>query len=230
LALVSLLLAALWSGNDTGAADGYMLQFNGRSSYVAVPALEPTAGADYTLEAICRPRAFRTSNVISWLGHDWMALFLADGRWGLGRLYAGEPHLWMAVEPAELHKLVHLAGVFRGSELQLYVDGRPVQVERSSFPLVETRGGLFIGGVSPDLLPPEQNDRFFDGEIDAVRISRGVRYRGDSTPPGAFESDAQTIAAFALDEGRGLETRSSDATQWMGQIVDAVWVTRTAGP
>src|SRR5262249_41179780 len=122
------------------------------------------------------------------------------------------------------------AGVYRGAELQLFIDGRPVETERIQFPLAETRGGLYVGGVRRDLLPADQNDRFFDGAIAAVRISRGGRYRGPLSPPGNLPHDADTIAAFAFDEGRGSEVHSSDDPPRTGRIVDAAWVKDASPP
>ncbi|MCO4773822.1 MAG: hypothetical protein KDA24_27570 [Deltaproteobacteria bacterium] len=39
----------------------------------------------------------------------------------------------------------------------------------------------------------------FEGWIDAVRISQGVRYSGDFTPDSALGADADTVALWALD-------------------------------
>lgn len=226
LAVAAAIVIASRGGGDAGPSrDRELLDFDGRSSHVAVPDLVPTAGADYTLEAICRPRSFRTSNVMSWLGPDWMAVFLAsDGRWGLARRFAGASSLRVAVERARLGEMVHLAGVFRGADLSLFINGRLVETERVEFPLADTRGGLFVGGVRRDLLPSDQNDRFFDGAIAAVRISRGARYHGAFSPPTALSHDTDTVAVFTFDAGRGSETLSSDNPPRTGRIVDAVWV------
>ena len=132
---------------------------------MSVPELEPEAGATCTLEAVVQPREFRTSNVITWLGPHWMAVFVSNGRWGLARRFAGNSYVVMAKEEAALDEVVHLAGVFVGSDLRLFINGKPADLDHLEYPLPETNGGLFIGGVAPGRLPGEQNDRFFNGFI-----------------------------------------------------------------
>lgn len=212
--------------NQAGPAiERYALKFDGQSSYVELPALIPKAGETYTLEAIVRPRNFRTSNVISWLGPDWMALFIeADGRWGVARRVGSESFLFHSDDRAVLGETIHVAGVYRGSDLSLFINGRRVEPARFPFELPETKDdGLFIGGVHPDLLTEGQNDRFFDGEIYAARISRGQRYTRSFQPPASFTSDPNTIAQFPFEEGQGLKTRGTGEQPWEARIVQAEW-------
>lgn len=234
-ALIALIVFAVLTalpGGGGGSADPlgsvskrYVLEFNGRSSYVGVPGLEPSPGQTYTLEAIVELHGPRTSNVISWLGPDWMAVFQSDGRWGLARRVGDRSYLVTTRRnDAVMGETVHLAGVFHGAELVLFLNGRRVETSPLEFPLGETRGGLFLGGAPADRLPDE---RFLDGAIDAVRISRGVRYREDFQPPASFEVDAETIALFALDEGQGSQTVSSDPRAWTGQLVECRWRSTT---
>lgn len=207
------------------AVERYALKLDGHSSYVEVPALIPKAGETYTLEAIVRPRTFRTSNVISWLGPDWMALFIeADGHWGVARRVGNESFLFHSNDLAVLGETVHVAGVYRGSDLSLFINGRRVESVRFPFELPETKDeGLFIGGVNPALLPEGQNDRFFDGEIYAARISQGQRYTRSFQPPTTFASDRDTVALFPLEEGHGLKTHGTGEHAWEGHIIHAEW-------
>lgn len=200
------------------------LNFDGRSSYVAVPDLLPTSDENYTLEALVQPLEFRTSNMISWLGPNWMALFLLkDGRFGVCRRVDGKSYLIQSNEPATLGQTYHIAGVYRGQELQLYVNGQHIVPTKFDFDLGETNGGLFIGGVPVTLLPRNQNERFFQGTIRAVRISRGIRYKSDFTRPETLEADPETIACFPFEEGHGTETVGQGIQRWVGEIVNARW-------
>lgn len=212
-------------GKGEPTTDRYALRFDGRTSYVEVPALIPIKGETYTLEAIVRPRNFRTSNIISWLGPDWMALFIEDdARWGVARRVGNESFLFHSNDRAVLGETVHVAGVYRGSDLSLFINGRRVEPVRFPFDLPETRDdGLFIGGVPPDLLPEGQNDRFFDGEIDAARISKGQRYTRSFQPPASLTSDPDTIALFPFEEGRGLKTSGAGERGWEARIIHAEW-------
>jgi hypothetical protein len=200
------------------------LEFNGRSSYVAVRDLSPEPGASYTIEAIVRTPAelvARPSNLVSWLGPDWMALYLdGDGRWGVARYWKAQSILRRTTVRAEPNTRVHLAALFQEGNLKLYVNGRDVVDETSVFPLSETSGGLFIGGADLNNL---QDPRFFPGVIESVKISRGDRYESPFAAPARLESDDRTLALFPLDEGAGTQTKSADG-RWTGQIFDATWL------
>ncbi len=203
--------------------DQFALQFNGQSSYVAVRKLEPTADATYTIELIAQPQtepSTQPANLVSWLGPNWMAIYL-DGsqRWGVARLWRGASRLKSTSTAATLGAKVHLAGIFDGGDLRLFINGESLATDTAEFPLSETSGGLFIGGADLARLPDE---RFFRGQIDAVRISRGVRYTNNFTPPAQLQADSDTLALFPFTEGRGETTRSSDGV-WSGEIVNATW-------
>lgn len=232
LALVLLVGYLMFSDNESPSpppmASPAVLEFNGTSSYVIVPDLVPTAGETYTLEAIARPQVLRTANVISWLGPDWMAVYLTEGQWGLGRRVGFESYLIATAEMPQPGETVHLAGVFRGTELQMFIDGQPATAGPTEFPLSETSGGLCIGGVPPDRLPVDQNDRFFSGVIYAVRISRGVRYTSAFKPPTELGADRETIAAFTFDKNTGRQVTGTGERAWQGEIVDATWADEAA--
>lgn len=200
------------------------LEFNGGTSYVAVRDLNPESGASYTIEAIVRTPAEllgRPSNLVSWLGPDWMALYLdGDGRWGVARYWKAQSILRRTVARAEPNTRVHLAALFQEGNLKLYVNGRDVADETSVFPLSATSGGLFIGGADLNNLP---DPRFFLGVIEGIQISRGARYAAPFPVPPQLEADARTLALFPLDEGTGTQTKSADG-RWTGQIVDATWL------
>ncbi|MHC4878245.1 MAG: protein kinase domain-containing protein, partial [Planctomycetota bacterium] len=166
------------------SSSGYSLKFDGQSSYVAVPTLIPDPSKPVTLEVICEVDQFRTSNMISWLGPDWMALFVTeDGRFGVGRLDGAESRLIRTETRLQPGQTYHVAGQWDGSALSLFIDGELAETREMKFELPVTEGGLYIGGVRPDLLPPDQNDRFFAGRIDTLRISQAVRYQSSFEVP-----------------------------------------------
>ncbi len=230
------------------ATDRYELAFNGRSGYVSLPALELRVGEVCTMEAIVRPRGFRTSNLISWMGPDWMALYLSfEGRWGMARRLGEHTYLVTMNEQTRLNERVHVAGVFNGASLSLFVNGVPVSTVAGQISLPVTTGGLYIGGVPQGLLPADQSDRFFDGTISAVRLTRGVRYTRPFEPPAVLPADEQTISSMTFEEGEGQVTVSRGLALIPGQkqtaspggkssitltsttatIVDAEWIDST---
>ena len=196
-------------GNDALAAAGrYVLRFNGQSSYAVASGLQPSAGATYTLEARVRADSFRTSNIdsptsniISWLGPDWMAVFVGvDGAPGLARKTSNASFVYASTQAMELGQWYHIAAVFDSTRMRLYLNGKESELYRQTFELPETQGGFFIGGVDRQRLPADQNDRFFDGLIEAVRVSSGQRYIAGFEPSLRFTFDDTTLAAFPLQQ------------------------------
>lgn len=214
---------------STGAGDsqnGYSLLFDGRSSYVAVPTLTPDPTRPVTLEVICEVEEFRVSNMISWLGPDWMALFVTDnGHFGVGRLVGGKSRLIRSQTRAESGQTYHVAGMWDGRELSLFINGNKADVQTMGFDLPETSGGLYIGGVRPDLLPDDQNNRFFSGRIDAVRISYDVLYRDPLTVPARFDAEPNTLVLYQFDEGSGTTVSNTVSDEHVGTVTNAQWQT-----
>ncbi|MFN8706478.1 MAG: LamG-like jellyroll fold domain-containing protein, partial [Planctomyces sp.] len=207
------------------AVSRHAVTFDGRTSYVLVPNVIPDAGASYTLEAIVRPRSFRTSNTISWLGPDWMALYISDqGHWGMARRFGTQSFVNAAVTPATIGQWVHVAGVFENSEMTLYVNGQRQNTRAVPFGLPKTRGGLYVGGVASEQLPPDQNDRFFAGDIDCVRISKGIRYTEPFQPPESLAVDSRTVVALPLDEGSGTFTQTEGQLSVPASLSKAMWI------
>lgn len=99
------------------------------------------------------------------------------------------------------HAWHHLAGVYDGSEVRLYVDGELVdRVERagsrkaSGLPLMLGADVTGAGGAMSH----------FDGLIDAVRLSEGARYDGDRFEPERRPSaDARTVLLLNMDGAVG---------------------------
>jgi len=179
------------------AGEAPAITFDGINGYLNFPAVLSEPGAAYTLEAIIRPRRFQTSNVLSWLGPDWMALYISDtGQPGTARLFRGQSTVLLASVTLEADRWTHLAAVFESGRGRLFVDGREETLAPISFKMTETAGGLFAGGVDTSRLPEGENQRFFSGSLRGFRVSRGVRYTGPFTAPAVLEEDLQTIAAM----------------------------------
>lgn len=232
LLAVGLLIAAVYwmtQGNGTSPPatppGSFALRFDGESSYAEVPSLVPDPTRPVTLEAVVELERVRTSNVISWLGPDWMAIYIAgQGHWGVSRLVEGTSTLIRSDEPATVNERVHLAGTWNGRELRLFVNGEAVPAQPMGFSLPETSGGLYIGGVRLDLLPAEQSNRFFAGLIHAVRISDGVRYTETFSVPDSLEPDSNTLALYHFDAGQGTQVPDLSGHNHTCTIVDAEWV------
>lgn len=230
IVVVSIIVAMNAGTGRAAAVERQALRFNGHSSYVEVLGLAPQEGETYTFEAIVRPRNFRTSNVITWLGDDWMGLYIDDqGHWGLARRFGRESYVICAQQPAVTGEVAHVAGVYHGNDLRLFVNGKPVDTGNVAYTLYPTKAALYVGGSPPGRLNPD-HDRYFDGDIHAVRITRGERYTKPFQPPTAFESDPETIVVFPFEEGRGDKVTGTGKQNWEGRIVNAVWQPTSDAP
>lgn len=182
--------------------DHTVLQFNGTSSYAVASGLNPSSGANYTLEALIQPESIRTtnpSNIISWLGPDWMAIFVGlDGTLGLARRTDDGSFVYVSTQVIEPGQRYHIAASFDFAQMRLFVNGRESELNRQQFDLPETQGGFFVGGVDPQLLPADQNDRFFHGLVEAVRVTSGTRYTANFESTLPLTSDEKTLAVFQL--------------------------------
>ena len=102
------------------------------------------------------------------------------------------------LEPGRWH---HLAGVFDGREMRLYLDGELLVAKPASG--TRTRNGLplVVGG---DVQANGTPTSHFDGRIDSVRLSRVPRYSGRSfVPTRSFEPDEDTVLDLGFDDRTG---------------------------
>ena len=106
----------------------------------------------------------------------------------------------------EIEKWHHLAGVFDGEEVRTYLDGKLVS-QQAGKGKRRTNGLPLIIGADVDA---RGANSFFDGQVDAVRVSSVARYHTDSFEPAKrWQADEDTrlllnfdriVATFAVDE------------------------------
>ncbi|MBL6707253.1 MAG: protein kinase, partial [Planctomycetaceae bacterium] len=108
----------------------------------------------------------------------------------------------------------HIAAVFDGDNVRLYVDGRMVGERK-------TKGGLAPNGRTLDV------GYGSDAVIDELRVSDNARYSEDFTPPAAsqqFQPDEHTLALYHFDEDHGNVAKDSSGNGHDGKIIGAKWV------
>ncbi|MGI9014394.1 MAG: LamG-like jellyroll fold domain-containing protein [Phycisphaerales bacterium] len=91
----------------------------------------------------------------------------------------------------------HIAGVYDGEEVRLYIDGRNVQTTQRAAARRQNQLPLYIGA------DVDQNGRpvsYFNGRIDSVRLSSTARYHDDFIPERRMHADAATELLFNMDE------------------------------
>lgn len=95
----------------------------------------------------------------------------------------------------------HLAATWDGSDVRLYVGGRLVAAARHPGKLRGNKLPLVIGG---DVDGNGRATSFASGAIDEVRLSKGVRYAGESfTPAHRFAADGETLLLLHFDRIAG---------------------------
>jgi len=212
-------------------ADGYRLEFFGDIDHVLIPDLRYKGDHPLTIEAQVIPykrepepiRACIVGNLqLSGIGlhysHKNWLFHVNDGREGNGG-YASV----VADKQAQLNKLVHVAGVYDGKLVQLYINGklqkREAQTMNPHFPSPHD----FMVGADPDGQGfPHQ---YFKGIIDEVRISKVARYTKNFSPTKEkFKTDKDTIVLYHFDEGKGKIAKDSSGQGHHGKIQGAIWV------
>jgi hypothetical protein len=90
----------------------------------------------------------------------------------------------------------HVAGVFDGNEVRLYIDGELVATKAGKGKRTLNELPLMIGA---DVTKEAQPDSFFDGRIDEIRISKTARYTTTFAPKRRFQPDADTLLLLHMD-------------------------------
>jgi hypothetical protein len=217
----SRLILELWKGlhdaepdprGDTGYAG---LSFDG-NGYIMIPQLHFDGHPPWTLEVIAKPAAVAE-------GDDWTSLVSATdggsiglesngGKWSIS-LYTrdGFSQRWQenystafADEPVSIGTWQHIAGVWDGSELRIYVNGNLDQVcESVDYCTQLSEGPFFVAADPDDISSSSIAQGHFQGIIKAVRISRAALYSDSFTSPKVLEKTEDTICLYDLTSESG---------------------------
>jgi hypothetical protein len=125
-------------------------------------------------------------------------LFVSDGRPDFS-VFLGERYVRAGARQELLTagRWHHLAGVYDGSAVHLYVDGELVASSQGTGARKRNDLPLWVG-ADPD--GDGAPTSFVGGRIDEIRISKVARYRGQRfTPPQRHAADADTVLLLHLD-------------------------------
>ena len=90
----------------------------------------------------------------------------------------------------------HLAGVYDGKEVRLYLDGKKVGATKRSGSRRTNPWPLLVGA---DVTKGGGATSHFRGLIDGVRITERARYQGDFTPDRRPDADKDTVLLLNMD-------------------------------
>jgi hypothetical protein len=243
-------LLRTWTGLPDGKAsvdgnpgmDG--LDFDGNGDYVILPRVYFDGRPPWTLETIVWPETIDQSNPTTGSPTGWTSLISAASggsiglesvrqRWTIELYTAGIPgNEWIdnyasasARTDVHLRQWQHVAGVWDGKELRIYVDGQ----------LQDTRTGadycsqlsltpMFLGADPANTSYGDVAEGFLRGRLRAARISRGVEYTDSFAPSERLEKSPDTIGLydFTIDTGQYAIDRSGHGNH--GIIMGAKYV------
>ena len=124
------------------------------------------------------------------------------------RVEGGPYSLGGSTYPIPYNQWMHVAGVYDGSELRLYVDGNLIASEAFSGPISDSRNEDIV--VNRHVWASGSSSRL-SGYLDELRISGVARYSDNFAPPAFdFSSDDQTLGLWHFDSSTGLMLDDSD--------------------
>lgn len=158
-----------------------------------------------TVEAFVRPdddKGRRT--VVAKTESSEYGLYLNDGK-PTFTIRLGKAYVTVTAKPVSKEtQWHHLAGVYDGAEVRLYVDGALAAQKPGSGSRTTNTLPLYIGA---DTDGKGQPTSFFLGAIDELRISNVARYTAKNfAPPLRHEPDADTALLLHLDVDHGAFT------------------------
>ena len=128
------------------------------------------------------------------------ALFAHQGRPSFDVHLNGNYVIARAESELLLNQWVHVAGVYDGQQVVLYVDGQEVAANPGTGVRTENQLPLWIA-ADPD--GKGVATRPFVGWVDEVRLSTGARYAGPFQPAQKHSPDSDTLLLFHMDQTIG---------------------------
>jgi hypothetical protein len=170
--------------NETSA-----LKLDGKGTRVEIPDLKLEVAQPLTIEVLGFAAEQAPNAMIAGFAGQ-VALRLRAGRFSFRSNQVDGTLVEQVSEiEAEFGRRTHVAGVFDGSALRLFVDGQP---QRESLPC----GPAVVADVIASIGANPKGDDPFSGEIDAVRFSSAALYDGKFKPPATLDRRDDTLVLF----------------------------------
>ncbi|MDB2576108.1 metallophosphoesterase, partial [Planctomycetota bacterium] len=185
-------------------ASEMFLQLRGAGHAMVGAAAVPLPDGPFTVEAWVRARTFAArQGLVCRTENSEYGLFADSGRLSFsvhldGAYARAEAPEETRMSPETWH---HVAGVFDGEEVRLYLDGAVVGRVPASGSRTTNQLPLIIGG---DVLGSGAATSTLRGDIDEVRLSQGARYLADRVEPlRRHVPDEQTVLLLPMDGALG---------------------------
>jgi hypothetical protein len=203
----------------------YAVGFDGVSAYGVNSLLTYDGTHPITVEAVVTPAVNnRTQSVFSNLELAGLALGMDQtGRWRFmvreGRTY----RVAASAGPAVPNQWVHLAGVFDGRNVALFVGGKLQPMQAQVATSYAPSRMPFVVGANPER--HGDHIEFFCGLIDEIRVSKSVKYATRSfKPERRLSSEADTLLLLHFDESEGMTAHDWSPAKSDYTLYDTRWV------
>ncbi|MCA8999881.1 MAG: SUMF1/EgtB/PvdO family nonheme iron enzyme, partial [Planctomycetaceae bacterium] len=222
----------------------FALQFDGVDDFALLPIKLGMVGRylpdrPFTYEAFFTAHRQRQEVEQNALAKNALPPPLAPGVLGFFRIggvtYIPGKHLSDWVEskqifsdsPISENKEHHVAMVWDGQAMQMFVDGIKQRLGRTDVPRQSSESWSEFDDAAFSLCGMRTNLGFvntFAGTIREVRISTTARYMEDFVPEHRLTPDGDTIGLYHCDDGSGDTLIDSSGQNHHGKIVGATWV------
>lgn len=189
--------------------------------FVLIPDLRYNGGS-ITIEATAMAKEIRNSTVVANFHQSGLGLEINDGKWAFVFHDGTGYKVARSDEPAKLKETVHLAGIFDGREVRLFINGALQETTATTDSRHKVSPFPFMIGADPH--HTEQAEKFFNGVIDEVQISFMIRYHQDYQPMARLSPGGATVL-YHFDEGRGQIAHDASPNGYNGKIIGNVgWI------
>jgi formylglycine-generating enzyme required for sulfatase activity len=219
---------------EAPAPAGFALRFDAESKEPDLSAVKLRADGPWTVEGWFTPR-----DPLPKGNNEAPLVFMVDPC-GMSFYNSSQGMKWALRGPLfnnpRLHYIPSDAKVVAGQTVHIAITREPAGVvfflngEKQGEPLPIALSGpdkplrLCLAGN------PQRRDVSYQGDVEEVRVSSSIRYRDNFAPKRRFEPDAETIALFHFDDGKGDVLTDSSGNNHHGKIVGAKWVRANASP
>jgi len=227
----------------------YALKFDGMRSHVIIHNFAFPGQTPISMEAFVRPSRGAVQEaagamapgfeqaIIGNMGANGLSLGIYGGRWSFRFAYTFQSptstYVYTRTErvvsttPVVLNKWTHVAGVYDGSQIRLYVNGQ-LEGFHAATGVHKPSVSPFVIGAAPLTsarpgMAPVNN--FFKGAVKSVRISNLPRYTKNFTVPEKLAGgDGSTVLLFSMNEGQGVRLNDAATKNIIGEIREAEWI------
>jgi hypothetical protein len=211
--------AALAPGWPATSTNGYFV-FDGKTACLEIERDRITLpDGPFTVEAWVNPAEDKNGAILSNLKIGGFSLEVAgagtarfsvqtDDRSVSDRTHANVKPAVSAIASEKLRvgQWQHLAGVFDGSRITLFIDGKPAASTNVAGARLASDKSLFVG-ARPNTAFNTHNfsfpSAFWNGAIDDVRVSRGARYTAAFSSARRLTLDSSTVFLLPNDQRFG---------------------------